>query len=960
MNSFLEYVATDILAKYGTDLSRTAVVFPNKRASLFLNDALARQAGEPLWSPAYITISELFRQYSPLQVADPLKLVCELYNSYIRQTGFDETLDHFYGWGQLLLADFDDIDKNMAPADPIFANLRDIHELDDVSYLTDSQREVIQRFFANFTEDHNTQLKERFLRLWSRLADIYHDFNQSLAAQQLAYEGALYREVASSEDLSFDYDRYLFVGFNMLQQVEQRLFTTLRRQQKAFFYWDYDQYYLGTEAGHYISQYLERFPNELPSTLDEAYDRFRQPKDITFVAAPTEDIQARYISQWLSREQDGHRPRIEAGRRTAIVLCNEGLLPTVIHGLPDAVAQVNITTGFPLQQTPVSTLVQQLIQLQTLGYDPQRRHYRLRYVSAVLRHPYAHYISPDSESLAARLNEQHVYYPGADSLAADEGLALLFATPCDTNGRLLHWLTDVTALIARQSAAGEAASPFDAEALFRMYTLLNRLSALVDGGDLGVDTLTLQRLIGQIVQQTTIPFHGEPAVGLQVMGVLETRNLDFDHLLVLSCGEGYMPRGVSDSSFIPYSLRRAFSLTTIDHKVAIYAYYFHRLLARAKDVTLVYNATADDRHTGEMSRFMLQLLIESPHPVRQLTLQSALSTQQRRPRAVEKTEAVLASLQRRFTGQALSPTAISHYLRCQLQFYYRYAEGLMEPDETNDLELDNRVFGNIFHTAAQLLYQRLARADGTVTIPDIDRLLKTRADIERCVDEAFSQEFFKSTFKELSGLQIIHREAVIHYLRQLLTIDRRLAPLRVLQLEGDVYTTLPTSTSTSNPVHANAIPFPLTIGGRIDRLDQIVTPDGREQIRVIDYKTGSRRLRPLPDVEAVFDPKQVHNHSDYYLQALLYARIVSQRHPHTAVAPALLFIQHAGADDYDPVLCFGNERIRSVNSADGLRFDALLTEKVGEMFDPARPFLPTDDEDICRTCPYRLLCAGRN
>ena len=198
MKSFLEYVADDMLGKYGTDLSRVAVVFPNKRASLFLNEHLARAARKPIWSPACITISELFRQQSELQVADPIKLVCDLHKSFCQCTGSQETLDKFYGWGQLLLTDFDDIDKNMADADRVFANLRDIHELDDISYLTDEQREMLRRFFSNFSDDHNSELKERFLHLWSHFADIYHDFNRRLASQQLAYEGALYRQVVEN------------------------------------------------------------------------------------------------------------------------------------------------------------------------------------------------------------------------------------------------------------------------------------------------------------------------------------------------------------------------------------------------------------------------------------------------------------------------------------------------------------------------------------------------------------------------------------------------------------------------------------------------------------------------------------------------------------------------------------------------------------------------------------------
>ena len=341
MKSFLEYVAEDLLSRYGTNLSRVAVVFPNKRASLFLNEHLARLAGRPLWSPAYITISDLFRSHSQLKVADPILLVCELYKSFSACTGIDETLDHFYGWGQLLLSDFDDLDKNMGPADKVFANLRDIHELDDVSYLTDEQREMIRRFFSNFTDDHNSELKERFLRLWSHIGDIYRDYNERLASQQLAYEGALYRQVATDETIQFEYDAYVFIGFNHLHQVEQTLFRRLDEAGKAVFYQDTD---------------------ELP------------PRDVTFISAPTENIQARYISQWLTPE------RIADGRRTAIVLCNEGLLQAVVHCLPDEVDKVNVTTGYPLLQTPVASLISQLLNLQQLpaALAPRHRpHHRL-------------------------------------------------------------------------------------------------------------------------------------------------------------------------------------------------------------------------------------------------------------------------------------------------------------------------------------------------------------------------------------------------------------------------------------------------------------------------------------------------------------------------------------------------------------------------------------------------------
>ena len=963
MPTFLEHIAQDILQKYGNDLSRIAVVFPNKRASLFLNDALARLAGRPIWSPSYITISELFRRHSTLQVADNIKLVCDLHRVYTRVTGYDETLDHFYGWGQLLLTDFDDIDKNMAPPKQVFTNLRDIHELDDTSYLTDEQRAILRKFFANFSDNQNSELKERFLRLWSNMGTIYQAYNDQLRQQGLAYEGALYRQVAEDESLTFEHDHYLFVGFNLMQQVEQRLIANLRRQGKADVYSD---------------------------------DEHISPQEITFVAAPTENIQARYATQWL---REGNR--IADGRRTAIVLCDEALLGTVIHCLPPEVEHVNVTTGYPLQQAPVASFIQQLLTLHTLGYDSKRRRFRPRYVRALLRHPYAQYFAPDQLLLrpdAVSTPAVSTAEPSAPTPAVETAGSSSPHSRGFNRGLLSHIAALVAALPSSiRSEAPQQPDAFTAETLFRAYTLLNRLVALVESGDLDVETITLQRLVAQLVQQTSVPFHGEPAVGLQIMGVLETRNLDFDHILLLSTNEGNMPRGVNDASFIPYSIRKAFGLTTVDNKVAIYQHYFRHLLSRAHDVTLCYNNATTDGHTGEMSRFMLQLLIESTTPIRQLTLQGGQHVDSPQPRPIDKTPAVLDALRRRFSvccgstsasapavetaGTAsvplLTPTAINRYQRCPLQFYYNYVEGLREPDDNDEDVIDNRVFGNIFHDAAQLLYEKMMQKSPTILASDIDAVLKERIDIERAVDAAFQKNLFAVASQSsiihhplpikseaLNGLQLISRKVIIEYLRQLLTLDRQLTPFTILGLEKDVVA----------PYTIRSLGIDTALGGRIDRLDMITDANGDELIRVVDYKTGSRRLTPLKSVDDIFNPDQLRNHNDYYLQALLYARLVAKapssiinyqlsirgEAPHLRVAPALLFIQHAGVKDYDPILRFGQEPIRDMTTPDGDRFVALLSEKIEEIFNPAIAFVPTDDRTRCATCPYAPFCGKQN
>ena len=860
MVSFLEHIAEELLSKFGTDLSRVAVVFPNKRASLFLNDYLAHQAERPLWSPAYITISDLFRSHSRLQVADPILLVCELHKCFTRCTGIDETLDHFYGWGQLLLSDFDDLDKNMGPAGRVFANLRDIHELDDVSYLTDEQRKLIQRFFSNFSDDHNSELKQRFLRLWSRIGDIYHTFNEQLAAQGLAYEGALYRQVAEDESITFEYDTYVFVGFNLLQQVEQTLFRRLEREGKAIFYQDTEE---------------------------------QPPRQLTFISAPTENIQARYVSQWLTPE------RIADGRRTAVVLCNEGLLQAVIHCLPDAVEKVNVTTGYPLLQTPVASLVSQLLNLQVNGFSARTQSFRRRWLDIVARHPYA-----------ALLPENYASSHLTDSSS------------------LLHWLLDIVRNIKTDS-------DLQSESIFKMYTLLNRLSDLSDSGILAVDVPTLQRLVAQVVQSTSIPFHGEPAEGIQVMGVLETRNLDFDHVLLLSCNEGNMPRGVNDTSFIPYAIRKAYGLTTIDYKVAIYQHYFHRLLQRADDVTIIYNNATIDAQKGEMSRFMLQLMVERGD-IEFRSLHAGQQPLLRQPQSIDKTPAVLDILRQRFSKDrgGISPTAVSTYLRCQLRFFYRYVSNLQEPDDTDEDLIDNRLFGIIFHEAAQTLYDQFIGRQVTSVI--LDDLLKDEVTIERAVDNAIRNTL---GFHHLDGLQLINREVIIKYIRLLIETDRRLTPFTILGLEKRVDMSLGET----------------KVGGIIDRLDCITDPvSGEERIRVIDYKTGARHLRPMPDIEAIFDPAQISNHSDYYLQAFLYSHIVRQ-HQTEAVSPALLFIQHAAADGYDPTLVIGRDSVTDI-AVHSDRFIALLKETTDAIFSSNLRFTPTDDRNRCRSCPYTALC----
>ncbi len=910
MRKFLESVAEDMIKRFGTDLSRVVVVFPNKRASLFLNKYLAKLVGTPIWSPRYITISELFRSHSSLVVGDPLKLICELYDSYLLKTGFDETLDHFFSWGQLLISDFDDIDKNMADADKVFENVHDLHQFDDTEFLTDEQKEILKQFFKNFINNsEESELKQRFLNLWIHLSEIYHDFRQRLEQQGIAYEGMLYRKVAQDDSQVFEYDHYLFVGFNVLQTVERKLFRRLKDAGKAVFYWDYDDYYVSNdhaEAGFFLKQYMLEFPNAI--TDRTIFQQFKDKKEISYISSTTEDAQARYLPKWFS-----YNKRIKDDTDTAVVMCDENLLQSVIHCLPDDLEKVNITTGYPLINMPICSLVMNLLSLYHQGV---RKKYQLR-----------------------RL-ERHPYY----SFIAEE--LLMEDAPVD-NMSTLQWIQK----IIKQIGSHEILDPLAADSLFKAYTLLNRLYDLMNDG-LTIDPITMQRLIQQLFQSTTIPFHGEPAEGVQIMGVLETRNLDFKHVILLSCNEGNMPKNVNDASFIPHSIRKAYGLTTVEHKVAVYSYYFHRLLQRAKDITIMYNNSTEGGQRGEMSRFMLQLMVESGHDINKQALIPSHKIPNRNVESISKDNAILARMEE-MRLHRISPTAINHYLKCPLLFYYIDVKEIKEDYPVDD-DIDNRIFGNIFHKAAEMMYNRMKDHEGIVSKKAIEEMLKQRVEIGRLTDKAMCEEYFKTQkMPELNGIQIIERAVIIRYLIRLLEIDTRMAPFRIigneLRVDGIVNATMPDGL------------LPIKVSGIIDRLDEVTdTTTHQKIIRVVDYKTGkSKFMNDIKEIDGVFDHSDSKIHADYYLQTMLYASLVSNNKKYNPdrlpVSPALLFIQHSAAEDYDPTLCIAKKKITDIR--DYLEaFNEGIEHILTDIYTPENVFSPTNNRDNCKNCPYKHLC----
>lgn len=957
MESFLKLVAADLYKHTEGNLAHTAVVFPNKRAGLFFNEYLAQESESPIWSPAYVSISELFRSLSPWEVGDPVKLVCELYKIFRRETQSTETLDDFYFWGEMLISDFDDADKNKVDTNKLFSNLQDLRNImDDYTFIDDEQEEAIRQFFQNFSIERRTALKERFISLWDVLGNIYKGFRESLASQNIAYEGMMYRHVIEHLDVDkLPYEKYVFVGFNVLNKVEHTLFTQLKDAGKAVFYWDYDEFYMKEnrqavthEAGEFIRRNLRDFPSPLSGEL---FKNLSKPKEVHYIASSTENAQARYLPQWIRNNLTTPE------KETAVVLCNEALLQPVLHSLPAEVKHVNITMGFPLSQTPVYSFLIALLELHTHGFNFKSGRYTFQSVITLLKHPYTRQLTGQAELLEKELTRNNRFYPLPGELGKDEFLTRLF-TPLSGNLnlciRLSETLQQVAGIYQANTSGTEDTDAFNQlyrESLFKAYTTINRFRTLIEEDELTVQSETFRRLLVKVLSATNIPFHGEPAIGMQVMGVLETRNLDFRHLVLLSVNEGQLPKSGGDSSFIPYNLRKAFGMTTIEHKIAVYAYYFYRLLQRAERITLMYNTSSDGLNRGEWSRFMLQFLIEWPHPITRQFLEAGQSPQGTSPITVEKTPDVMRRMQSLFDVRAnpkakFSPSALNYYLDCPLKFYYRYVAGLSAPDEVS-AEIDSATFGSIFHYAAEHIYKDLTTHGKVINKEALETLLRNEVKLQDYVDTAFKKLFFnvpQNEKPEYNGVQLINSAVIARYLKQLLQNDLRYAPFTFIASEMEVDE--PIDIQTPKGVIKSRI------GGIIDRMD---SKDGT--LRIVDYKTGGDADTP-PHVESLFIPDK--KRSNYVFQTFLYAAIMCRKQPTMKIAPALLYIHRAATETYSPVIQMGEPRKPKEAVEDFSKYEKEYRERLQglleEIFNPEKSFTQTEIIEKCTYCDFKALC----
>ena len=960
MEPFLKTVAEDLYGKFGSEngLADITVVFPNRRARLFFDDFLSACSAQPVWSPQYTTIEELFQSQSDLRQADRIEMVTLLHKIYQEELHIDESLDSFWSWGELMLADFDDVDRNLAPADQLFSLLREQRELSDTSFLTDEQRKALEQFFGEMKNAQPTQLREHYQAVWSVLGIIYKKFTKLLADKGIGYNGMIQRRVIANLDTEkFTARKYAFVGFNSLDGAERELFRAIQKAGKALFYWDYDPAYTESsllhEAGRFLRDNLKEFPNELPR---ERFDGMHKAR-LTIVEASTDNAQARFIPQWLD-SLDVEK----AGKETAIVLADENLLQPVLHSIPqERIGSVNITMGYKLSETSLFSLVTALIDMQRLAAKNKGK-LSIQSLSRVLSNPMTAALSENATKILEDLRKTRRMFPDTKAIMANEKLSVLF-TPATDNLSLLQYLQNVLKALVpviRERADDTLFQPLNQESLYRIYTQINRLYSLADAGNLDISTDTLCRLIRSVLSTTTVPFHGEPAVGMQIMGLIETRNLDFKNVLLLSAQEGTLPKSGQNASFIPFNIRVAFGLTTMQDKSAVSSYNFHHLLQRAENVTMVYNGNADAKGIGkgQISRYLLQLIV-SGADINRITLKTDRQDTESETISVTKTPAVLEELCRRYDytnpKTFLSPSALNKYLNCPLQFYLAQIAGLKKPDDT-DTEIDYAMFGTLFHKSAELAYNYLSQDNKAITAAAIDALLKDGMRLEGFVQQAFKDEYFarKSVDRgDYSGTQSINHDVILKYLRQVLRMDMELyAPFSYVGSEDEGYQ------------HVIEVPDPLNAGsmkqirlkGIIDRLD---SKDGI--LRIVDYKTGTDKGHPK-SMDVLFPPVNAKDRMSQAFQIFYYAYIMSFQPEFSKfrLAPTLLYTRSSSKPTADDIYySVGGNTITDFTAQYGQEIEERLKGIISEIFNPDTPFEPTDDKEACKRCDFINLC-GRN
>ncbi len=963
MSNFLQLVANDLVNRYGNDLSEQTLVFPNQRARLFFNQHLSALISKPVWAPTVTTISEIMQGLSRFQYDDSKNLVTKLFNVYRKVKRSDEPFENFYFWGEVMLADFDQIDKYMVDAQKLFTNVKDIKEIEErFGGLTAEQSDALREYLGVIADSSQpSEIRSNFLSIWNILGDIYREFNEILQSQGLCYEGMAYRkaveELLNDEKFKGTEKNIAFIGFNALNECEKILFKHYKREGKVLFYWDYDPFFMDLkdhEAGLFIRDNVSQFGNALPR---EVFDNEpAQGKDVSLIAAPSTVTQCKLIPRIL-QEMAAHGAKLNES--TAIVLPNESLLIPTLQAIPNDIEQLNITMGYPLKETPAFSLAEFLIKLQmnVRSGDGKEVKFYHRDVVSLLNHPYIRLCEPEMASkLVSEIKRNNRIYPTAEMVAKSPLLKRIFVEPKDQKpltSYLIAVCNEVSQIFASKIETDEKQQyRINLEFLYTLHKSLNRLHGVISSLNFEVTNKVLLQLVRKAFHQERVSFSGEPLAGLQLMGFLETRALDFENIVILSFNDDILPGRSHPVSFITPSLRVAFGLPNHKFHDALYAYYFYRLMHRAKRVYLVYSCRTEGLSSGEVSRFGLQLQMEQMYgKIKKISVGFDVNITPPPPITIEKDEAVLellfSNLEKNDKGITLSPSGLTTYITCPLRFYFRYCVGIKEDEDIAE-EIGAQEFGQIIHKTMEMLYESFS--EKTVFEVMIESLLKKPEHIENVLDEVFHSIYLKQDKVDkseiLSGRNMIARNAMLYTIKKMLKVDMDRTPFFLMSQEEEIFVPI--------EVTVNDQPKSILLGGFIDRLEK---KDGT--LWVIDYKTGRKdnNKGKFTNIEELFDPTIVDKRKEVF-QIFCYCHAVKHKYPDLKVKPAIWFVKTLKSEDELKVDFKAEKKFEAIEDYTPFmgEFQLRIKELIAEIFNPNVPFDQTTKHESCKSCPFISIC----
>ena len=959
MKPFLYQIASLFYTTYKAQISRFAFVFPNRRTGLFFQKYLSEVSPKPLFSPTILTINDLFVQLSGKQTADRISMLFKLYKIYLYHSGSTETFDEFLYWGEMLLNDFDDVDKYMADARMLFTNVTDLREIEnDFSFLSPEQIAAIRTFWSSFYPKGDSPNQTEFLAVWKTLYTLYNEFRETLAAENKGYEGMIFREVVEQLEQNtcrdLPYEKIVFVGLNALSVAEERFLIQLQKRGIADFYWDYASPKVkdrNNKASYFVERNLRQFPSQL--VLEQDSEVTSETK-IDVIGIPSGIGQAKHVYNILNDLCKEGDMDAEEALRTAVILPDEHLLIPVLNAIPEQIKRINVTMGYPLAGTPIASLMEFILALQkNVRYVNRQPTFYFRDVLPILNH---RYITVTSPVIIAQLvkdivenNKIHIAYTELNKTPL---LSILF-TPITTVESFSDYLIQVLQVLNKmmtnkteeeeEEETTQRTNDIEQEFIFHYFATVNRMKEVIQEANIEMKIETYFRLLKRMTETITIPFKGEPLSGLQIMGVLETRALDFDRIIILSMNEGIFPLKKAANSFIPYNLRRGFGLPTYEHQDSVWAYHFYRLIYRANHISLLYDTRNNGLQTGEVSRFVHQLRYHYEEPIQNKLIVYNVASSKTPALQINKTEAVMAQLATYQQGgkRMISASAINTYLDCPLKFYFSVLEGLQEEKEVSET-IESDVFGSILHKVMEVLYKPLC---GKLVTADLLKIIRQdKITLSATINQAFAEVFFKTdTVRPLTGQNYLIGEMIRKYVEKIIERDSKLTPFYYLESERKIKKTITLTDKRE-----------IQLKGIIDRVDKV-----GNTIRIIDYKSGSGTTL-FSTIENLFN-KEEKERSKAVMQVFLYAWMYGVTSTENTLQPGIYYMRSLFSHTFNPGIFQRTEK-RGKNEqvldfADYYtEFEAGLRNCLDEIFGKETPFVQTKNTKNCSYCPFKTIC----